>query len=404
MRRLFPFIILLSVLAGLSSASFATSLPVGEPIRLGMSAERLAEADQVVTQGLKEGVYPGAVLLVARRGHVVFSRAYGTAKLDSIFDLASMTKPLVTALTLAQLGTPPSDLLTRYLPLTGAGMRTLTLEHVLLHRGGFIPDNPLKDYENGPERAFQIIYQMALQSPPGRRFRYSDVGYIVLGRLIEKLTGQPLHQRAQAQIFAPLGLTDTTFRPNRGSPACPRCLPTDPGEPHGGRVNDPIARALGGVAGHAGLFSTASDVAVLVQTILNCGQGPNGVRLLSREATQRMMHVPASLPTQEWRSLGWDVDTDFSAPRGEIYPIGSFGHTGYTGTSVWADPSSQSFVVLLTNRSANDTRVRRKAIAAGALAIKDVRAQVATAVARAIIAAPWPSAVPINDFCSGGGR
>ena len=278
---------------------------------------------------------------------------------DTIFDVASLTKVVATApsiLILIEEGKLRlADPVTRYIPdfAAGGGDRSkITIEQLLTHRAGLAPDDPLDLYTGSPDEIFARKYRQPLASRPGVEFVYSDVGYEILGEIVRRVSGQPLDRFAQERIFRPLGMTETAFRPlatSRGLDVS-RVAPTEQREGRWmrGEVHDPRAYAVGGVAGHAGLFSTADDLAKFCRMILGGGSlgkarvlSPLGVEALTR---------PRFYGDGNVRSLGFDVATPYSSPRGDLFPPGSFGHTGFTGTSLWMDPSSGTFVILLSNR------------------------------------------------------
>lgn len=371
-------------------------LPIVSPETVGMSARHLARIEEVVQEAIARRQLPGAVILVARQGRIVYWRAFGYRALeperipmtrDTVFDLASLTKVVVTATSVMllvergkiRLGDPVA----RYIPeFAQNGKERITIEHLLLHRGGLIADNDLADYRDGPEKAMERIYALGTVAEPGTRFIYSDVGYIVLGELVRRVSGQRLDEFARENIFRPLGMTETTFTPTGALRQ--RCAPTERREGRWmqGEVHDPRAYALGGVAGHAGLFSTARDLAIYCQMILN-GGGFRGVRILSPLGVRRMVES-RGLPFQEMRGLGWDINTGYSSNRGDLFPIGSFGHTGFTGTSFWIDPTSQTFVIFLSNRVHPDGRGD----------VTSLRGRVASIVAAAIQRPPLPELWP----------
>ncbi len=363
--------LILSMLLG--SGTAIAELPRVSPRERGFDAERLGRIDSAVARAIERGEIPGAVVLVARRGAIVHSLAAGrrsieptseSMTLDTVFDLASLTKPIATATSVMILieegAVRLSDSIVRHLPeFKNHGKEAITVEHLLRHRAGLIADNPQADFDQGPKAAWKRISEIDLVSKPGERYVYSDVGFLILGRLVERVSGKSLDAFAHERIFLPLGMIDTGFRP-QDPPAEPkaaasilRIAPTEPprqGEPIlRGTVHDPRARALGGVAGHAGLFASADDLAIYAQTLLNEGIAPNGHRLLSPRAIRRFTDA-GTTPPSERRALGWDVDTPHSAPRGELFDTTGFGHTGFTGTSLWIDPESETFVILLTSR------------------------------------------------------
>ena len=398
MTKLRWLIVVALALFGASPARGA--LLDANPASLGFDAGRLQKIDAAIDQAIDREEVPGAVVVVGRRGRIAYARAAGQRAIepkpepmtrDTVFDLASLTKPIATATSIMILIDEGklrlSDRMIVVLPeFDNHGKREITIEQLLRHRAGFIPDNPLMDYEQGAAAAWQSIAQLEPVSPPGEKFRYSDVGFLVLGKLVERAAGRGLDAFARERIFEVLGMNDTHFRP-LDSPlsatvAAQRIAPTERETPGGrmlrGVVHDPRARALGGVAGHAGLFATADDLAIFAQTLLNGGVGPNGRRVLSPLAVRAMIDA-ATTPAGQRRGLGWDIATSYSAPRGSLYSSSSFGHTGFTGTSLWIDPETESFVVILTSRLHPDGH---------APAPTSLRATIATLAAAAIVDSP----------------
>jgi CubicO group peptidase (beta-lactamase class C family) len=281
--------------------------------------------------------------------------------LNTVFDLASLSKVVSTTtavMTLMESGRlHPEDLLVKYLPDFGKdGKEQITLRQLLTHYSGFPADLPRKDlkYTNRFKPSRKIItrkiFQIKLETQPGEKFIYSDIGFIALGKVVEKVTGKSLGKYAQERIFAPLGMKDTCYNPPAKWRS--RIAPTEKhpwGEVLRGKVHDPTACLLGGVAGHAGLFSTAHDLARFCQMILNGGE-LDGERILRPETVQLMTSPQSPAGKKEVRGFGWDIQTSYSTPRGNSFSSKSFGHTGYTGTSLWIDPSSQTYLVILTNR------------------------------------------------------
>ncbi|HXG67532.1 MAG TPA: exo-beta-N-acetylmuramidase NamZ domain-containing protein [Blastocatellia bacterium] len=380
------------------------------PEAVGMAGERLARLDGAVKAAIDAGETPGAVVLVGRKGRVVYRKAFGNRALqpqrepmtlDTIFDVASLTKVVATAtsiMILVERGQISlADRVARYIPEFGKfGKETVTIEQLLTHRAGFVPDNEIADYVGVKVRPLELIYDLRPIYEPGTRFVYSDVGYIVAGELIRRVSGKPLDEFAKENIFAPLGMKDTFFRPlsvvsgplsengnqrttDNGQRTTGRIAPTEQREGRWmrGEVHDPRSYEMGGVAGHAGLFSTADDLAVFCQMILNKGEY-GGVRILAPYTIERMVSAH-SLPTSQMRGIGWDVNTSFSANRGDLFPVGTFGHTGFTGTSLWLDPASETFVILLTNRVHPDGKGN----------VTGLRSAVASIVAGSIIAPPY---------------
>ena len=372
------------LLCSITFAQTPTSLPTASPSSVGMSPVQLAYIDQAVEAEIAKKQLPGAVVLVGRQGKVVWRRAYGNRALepnveamtpDTIFDLASLTKVMATATSvmilvergMIRLGDPVA----RYIPeFADAGKKNITVEQLLVHRSGLMPDNAIEDYQQGREKAFENIWKLAPIAEAGSKFIYSDVNYIVLAELVRRMSGKPLDEFATENIFRPLGMKDTSFRPAASLQS--RIAPTERrgdgsassaignrqsairNEEHWmrGEVHDPRSYLLGGVAGHAGLFSTADDLAMYCQMILNGGEY-QGVRILSLAGVARMTEARptgGNATDGNARGIGWDIFTGFSVNRGDLFPLGSFGHTGFTGTGLWLDPASQTFVVFLSNR------------------------------------------------------
>ncbi|MGA2257913.1 MAG: exo-beta-N-acetylmuramidase NamZ domain-containing protein, partial [Thermoguttaceae bacterium] len=240
------------------------------------------------------------------------------------------------------------DPVARYIPeFAAAGKEKITVRHLLTHQGGLIPDNGLGDYDDGPEKAWKRIFAMTPRSAPGEEFVYSDMGFIVLGEVVRRVSGKDVHRFSHENLFAPLGMAETGYLPPEELRR--RAAPTERRAGHWmqGEVHDPRAFLLGGVAGHAGLFSTARDLAVYAQMLLNRGQY-SGVRVLA-ESTVRQMTDPWRVPGG-FRSLGWDVRTGYSGNRGASFSPRAFGHGGFTGTGLWIDPELDLFVIFLSNR------------------------------------------------------
>jgi uncharacterized protein YbbC (DUF1343 family)/CubicO group peptidase (beta-lactamase class C family) len=341
--------------------------------------QRIQEA---VTQAITAHQTPGAVVLVSCENPQLVKpwqicSALGNRSLvpvpepltaDTIFDLASLTKPIVTATCIGKLvedgKLKSSDKIGDILPSFGQnGKANIAIEHLLLHTSGLVADNVLADYEGMTAEAYAKIDALKLLAPPGSKFIYSDVGYIVLGRVVEKLTGKPLDQVAREWIFEPLEMRDSGFTPPRI--LHPRCAPTEKieGVYLRGIVHDPRARKLQGVSGHAGLFSTAADLQKFALMLLH--QGTHQGKKILQPDTVRWLTQAHYIPGGGIRTCGWDMDTAYSTPRGDGFPSGlSYGHTGFTGTSLWMDPSSRTIVIILTNRvhpdgKGNVTSLRR---------------------------------------------
>jgi uncharacterized protein YbbC (DUF1343 family)/CubicO group peptidase (beta-lactamase class C family) len=371
--------VLLAILA-FAHQAVSIQLPSSPPVAVGMSAERLARMDQVIQASIEKKELPGAVVLVVRHGRVAWRKAYGSRAVepqreamtaDTIFDLASLTKIVATATSIMILieegKVRLSDPVIQFIPeMKGGGRDAITIEQLLTHTAGFAPDFDLRERWTGYDEAIKRLYREPLRNQPGARFVYSDINYIALGEVVHRVSGQTLDQFARRSIFVPLGMRDTGFVPD--ARLRQRIAPTekrrgqmnylgDTGEnagPQGeqwlrGQVHDPTSFRMSGVAGHAGLFSTADDLAIFCQMILNGGIY-NGARILSPMAVATMTRPRAIAENGSARGLGWDVATSFSTNKGDLFPLGSFGHTGFTGTSMWIDPASDSFVIFLSNR------------------------------------------------------
>ena len=359
------------------------------PESVGMSGSRLAKIADAVFESIARKETPGAVALVGRKGRIVYRRAFGRSAIepkpdammvDTIFDLASLTKIVATAtsmMILVQQGKVSlADPVALYIPeFAKNGKERITVEQLMTHRAGLPPDNEISDYVGTSIDPLPLIYELRPNYEPGTRFVYSDVGFIVAGEIIRRVSGKRIDVFARDNIFSPLGMKDTLFitadtiktlkilkdiersggdaRVQGLAPPLDlfeRAAPTENREGRWmrGEVHDPRAYEMGGVAGHAGLFSTADDLAIFCQMILNKGEY-NGVRILSPYSIERMVSAQ-TLPTSQMRGIGWDINTSYSSNRGDLFPVGTFGHTGFTGTSIWLDPASETFVVLLTNR------------------------------------------------------
>lgn len=317
------------------------------------------EADALVAAAVSDSRTPGAVLWIEQQGerHV---RAFGAlalepvaepAGVDGVYDLASLTKALATApsiVILAERGRLDIDAPVReYLPeFTGEGREQITLRDLLTHTSGLPPGLSLEEQWSGYEEGVRRATAARPTYQPGRVFVYSDVNFILLAEIVRRVSGASLDRFAHDEIYEPLGMDDTTFVPEPS----PRIAPTQREDSSilRGVVHDPTARRMGGVTGHAGLFSTASDVARFLRMILNGGE-LNGTRIMSPGSVDLMTRNAAGTKTAIRRGLGWDIDSGYSRPRGG-FPQGSFGHTGWTGSFLWVDPASDSFYVLLSNR------------------------------------------------------
>ncbi len=273
---------------------------------------------------------------------------------DTIFDVASLTKVLATApsvMKLLEAGKVELDTpVVRYIPeFTGSGKERITLRHLLTHTSGLRAGLPTKPAWTGRASAIDLACAEPLPNEPGTMFRYSDINFILLGEIVRRVSGRPLNEYARSEFYEPLKMSDTSFNPSTTSKA--RIAPTSwaGGEMLRGIVHDPTARRMGGVAGHAGLFATAADIARYARMLLRHGN-LDDAQIFKSETVAMMTSVQTPRGVKQARGLGWDIDSPYSSPRGELFPIGGFGHTGWTGGSVWVDPGSKTFVIFLCNR------------------------------------------------------
>ena len=323
------------------------------------------EIDRVVEHHRALGNLPGAVVLVGHGDTIAFEKAYGNRSVDpemevmtpdTVFDLASLTKVVATApslMLLVQRGRLKlDDPVSKYLPAFGsAGKKKVTLRQLLVHYSGLPADlRRLRQRRPKSKNVLTRIYQTPLVAAPGQRFIYSDLGFVVLGKVVEKVTGQTLSSFAQENIFVPLGMTSTCFLPNRE--VVPSIAPTERqknGSMLRGQVHDPLASKLGGVAGHAGLFSTSRDLARFCQALLQSGS-LNGFELFRPDIVSMMTSQQSPEGKPNIRGFGFDIQSTYSSPKGNFFSSASYGHTGFTGTSLWIDPGTQTFLIILTNR------------------------------------------------------
>ena len=389
--------LLLAVVAAIASGegrpdASGDGLPSASPLSVGMSAERLKAIDRVVLRGFTAGGYPGGAVVVGRKGNAVWQKGFGKLGWASsspavdpkrtIYDLASLTKVVgltTAAMILYDEGRLSLDArVVEYVPAFSGGYKdSVTILQLLTHRSGLPAGRDLWKVARSPAEARWMVLESALAFKPGERYIYSDLGPDVLGIVIEEITGTTLDVFLAERVFGPLGMSDTFFRPPDSLHY--RIAPTEVTPPRGyalrGEVHDENAYVLGGVAGHAGLFSTASDLSMFAQMMLNRGE-LNGVRIVS-DSTVALF----TARTAGRRALGWDT-ANGDAGSGEYLGSQAYGHTGYTGTSLWIDPERDMFVILLTNRVHAPRAPRPAKI------ISDVRADLADAAALAVIDYP----------------
>ena len=385
-----------STLALLSAASTAQTAHNDASIRL-------AVLDPIVEEAIHDGQIPGAVVLIWHDGEVAYRKAFGSRSLeprreamtaDTIFDLASLTKVVATTTAVMQLVQKGelrvNDPVAKYIPeFAQNGKEDITIRELLTHFSGLEEDLDLTPPWQGRETAYRKAFAEKPVYTPGSRFLYSDINFIVLGALVERVADEPLEQYCRQHIFAPLGMTHTRFLPPESWR--PNIAPTEfdeQGKMLRGVVHDPTARSMGGVAGQAGLFSTADDLAKFAEALLN------GSSVLSPEMVEKMTSPQQPPAAPVLRGFGWDIDSPLSSNRGDLLPVGSFGHTGFTGTSLWIDPTTRTIIILLTN--AVHPRGKGSAIA--------LRSKLATAVAAALQLSPgtqetmrWKSITGYNE-------
>jgi uncharacterized protein YbbC (DUF1343 family) len=371
----------------------------------GIDLSRLDAIPTLVEQAIADNKLPGAVVVIGRGDRIVYEKAIGHRALvpraepmtaDTIFDLASLTKVVATTTSVMQLMEEGrirlSDRVSTFVPgFERHGKTDITIRHLMTHTSGLRPDLDSANHWTGAATAIDLAIDEIPTAPPGERFIYSDINYFLLGDIVRRVSGMPLNEFARMRIFEPLGMKDTMFLP----PASlqPRIAPTEPCTEFGwpcdgpdakmmrGVVHDWTARRMGGVAGHAGLFSTAADLSIFCRMLLD-GGSYNGVRILSPLAVAKMTTAASAPGDPNVRGLGWDIDSSFSSNRGELLPVGSFGHTGFTGTSLWIDPVTREFVVFLSNRVHPDgkgdvTPLRARVATVAASAITDVAIEAA---------------------------
>jgi uncharacterized protein YbbC (DUF1343 family) len=389
-------------------------LPSADGGQVTVDTRKLDAIEPLVREAIAEKKLPGAVVLVGRGDRVLYQKAFGSRALapaaepmtlDTVFDLASLTKVVATTTSIMMLVEQGrlrlNERVASFIPgFERYGKADITVRHLLTHVSGLRPDVDLGDAWVGYDTAIALAIEEVPTSRPGERFVYSDINFFLLGEIVRRISGTPLDRFTRERIFDPLGMKDTMFNPP--SSLASRIAPTESCTRYGwpcqgsdmtmlrGVVHDPTARRMGGVAGHAGLFSTAADLAVFCRALLS-GGAYQGTRILSPLAVEKM--ISPSTPEREanTRGLGWDIDSSFSVNRGELLPVGSFGHTGFTGTSIWIDPFTELFVIFLSNRVHPD----------GKGDVTPLRARIATVAAAAVTSLPGSARAAIwtgRDF------
>lgn len=341
-----------------------------------LDATRLPAIDTAINTYIDRRQMPGAAFLLSRGG-VSYTKGFGRQTFDAnsravtpdtIFDAASLTKVVVTA-TAVQLLIDAGQLdmeapLHRYLPECGGPARdAISLRHLLTHTSGLKSGLVAKPAWQGKDAALRRACNEVPTHAPGTFFRYSDVNFILLGLIVERVSRESLDQFAQARIFAPLGMKRSGYQPlqrfsagdiaptQRTASTVAESLHWDVARDSElrGVVHDPTARFMGGVAGHAGLFTTVADLGRFAKMMVNGGE-LDGSRFLSAASITRLSTVQSADQAHWRRSAGWDIETPYSRPRGTLFPVGSYGHTGFTGCLLWIDPFSKTFFTLLSNR------------------------------------------------------
>jgi CubicO group peptidase (beta-lactamase class C family) len=353
-------------------AGGCAQLPPGETRQLDRT--QFARIDTAIETAIAARHLPGAVFHLEREGDI-YERAYGrfsydadapAVTTDTVFDAASLSKVLATApavLLLAEDGKLDLEAkLTDYFPeCANGGKEAITILHLLTHTSGLAAGLPGKPAWSGDDAAHAQACAQKVTHVPGTYFRYSDINYILLGQLVHRLSGMRLDAFAQQRLFGPLGMTHTGYLPLQrmaaGAIAPTHRARQDSAGLHGdagtllqGEVHDPTVRRIGGVAGSAGVFGTVGDLARYARMLLNGGE-LDGVRVLAPESVRLLTTVQSPPGIAALRGLGMDIDSPFAQrPRGTLFPVGSFGHTGFTGCVLWIDPGSRSFYVFLSNR------------------------------------------------------
>lgn len=372
LRRYLPLALVAAAIF-LGSCQSLRRTPTSKPAAIAQTfrADKLVEIDRAILDAIASNKAPGGVFWLERNG-VAYHKAYGERAVepehepmteDTIFDAASLTKVIATTpsvMLLVERGRLDVEApVSRYLPdFATNGKAAITVRQLLTHTSGLAPGLSRADNWLGYDEAIRRACAEKPADAPGTKFRYSDINFIVLGEVVRKVSGLYIDQFSEEEVFKPLKMTDTAFRPFDPAVTCPcafeggeRIAPTER-QSDGvlrGVVHDPTSRRMGGIAGHAGLFTTAKDLARYSRMLLRGGE-LDGRRILRPETVKRMTAVqsPAGLPR---RGFGWDIDSPYAGPRGAHFPIGSYGHTGWTGGSVWLDPFSGTFVIFLSNRN-----------------------------------------------------
>ena len=342
------------------------ALPANPPERIswesaGMDQELAGRIDQAVARSIDEGNMAGCVVLIGRREGIVFEKAYGHRSIepekeemttDTVFDMASLTKPVATATSIMLLvergQLKLGDKVAKYVPdFARNGKEDITIEQLLVHSSGLIPDNPMADFEKGWESAAAKVSDLKPLYKPGTAFKYSDNNFILLGKIVEAVSGKPLSEFAKEEIFAKLGMNESGYLPSRELQARSASTEKTDGKRLKGTVHDPRAAKMDGVAGHAGLFSTAQDMAIYATMMLQDGRYGDA-QVLAID-TLKDMTTTRDVGNNK-RGLGWDMGSVYSRNRGRGMSDRAFGHGGFTGTAMWIDPGLDLYVIFMSNR------------------------------------------------------
>ncbi|MEW6571152.1 MAG: serine hydrolase domain-containing protein [Nitrospirota bacterium] len=377
--------ILSAIVIFLVFGTAATGFPAEEPIRQ-LNKEQLAPISVIVEKTIREGKIPGAVVLIGNRGKVIYRQAFGYRSLkpekipmttDTIFDLASLTKVVATTTAVMQLveigKLRLDDPVARHWPAFKTnGKRYITVRELLTHYSGLRPDLNLKPRWSGYKTAMKKIIAEKPLHPRGVIYIYGDINFIILGEIVRRVSGKALDEYCSMYIFEPLGMKDTLFKPS--AILDERIAPT---QYHKKKlcvyVHDPTCYNMGGVSGHAGLFSTADDLAIFAQMLLNKGSMKEA-RILKPQTVEQMTMPQSPLNKPEKRGLGWDIEAPLGSNRDELTPVGAYGHLGYTGTSIWIDPVTETYIIILTNCVYPDGKGN----------VKELRASIKSVVADAL--------------------
>lgn len=335
----------------------------------GIRSDLLSNIAPIIEKSISAGDYPGAVILIGHKGKIIYRGAFGNRRIspntapmrfDTIFDIASLTKVVATTPAIMQLveqGKIDLDApVARYWPeFSSHGKQYITIRELLTHTSGLPADVAIPSHKVNKQYAFEQICELQLHHQPGKEFLYSDVNFMVLAHLVEIISKENFDRYAQNHIFKPLRMTDTFFKP--ALKLRDRIAPTEYQNDtfRWGQVHDPIAYSLGGVSGNAGVFSSANDIGAYAQSLLDGGQLPalyqkDETHFLGPLAIAKMTTPQTPEAIKDTRGLGWDIDSRYSN-RGVLFPVNSYGHTGWTGTSLWIDPVTQTYIVILTSRA-----------------------------------------------------